>query len=232
MNGNQKFEMQCTDFDALLTDALDGLLQGERLAGFERHRAQCPACSLAFQEARSGMDWLHALDEVEPPRNLLHNVIAATSGAALSNSTAILPRKSWFAQFKDRWLPKFAGVMTPRFAMSFGMAFFSASMLMSVAGVRPMDLRHLDLTPKGIRKTYYETEARATRYYENMRLVYELQALGHQLKKAAETPEPKPEESKPDRQGNDPARREQNYSRHDQDQILAGLTHYRIILRG
>jgi hypothetical protein len=232
MNGKEKFEMQCTEFDALLTDALDGLLEGERLARFERHTAQCPACSVLLQETKSGFDWLHALDEVEPPLNLVHNVIAATTGAeAEAGAPAIMPRKSW----KERFLPKVALVMTPRFAMSFGMAFFSLSMLMSVSGVRVTDLRHLDLTSKGIRKTYYETQARATRYYENIRLVYEIESRVRQLKKAATTPESKDQESKPEtnpNQSKDPDRREQNYSRHDQNEILADLTKCRITLRG
>ena len=236
MNGDQKFEMQCSEFDALLTDALDGLLQGDRLVKFERHTAQCTACSLLFQEAKSGFDWLHALDEVEPPLNLVHNVIAATTGAeTVSGAAEMMPRKSWLAQAKERWLPKFAPVMTPRFAMSFGMAFFSLSMLMSVAGVKPGDLRHLDLTPKGIRKTYYETQARATRYYENIRVVYEIESRVRQLKKAATTPEQKTQEPKPEtnqNQSKEPDRREQNYSRQEQNQVLAEVVRSRNEVRG
>ncbi len=236
MNGKEKFEMQCTDFDVLLTDALDGLLEGERLAGFERHKAQCPACSMLFQEAKSGFDWLHTLDEAEPPLNLVHNVIAATSGAEVSSAAPeMLPRKNWLERMRERFVPKLATVMTPRFAMSFGMAFFSVSMLMSVAGVKPGDIRHLDLTPKGIRKTYYETQARATRYYENIRLVYEIESRVRQLKKAATSPEPKTQESKPEtnqNQSKDPDRQEQNYSRHDQNAILATSDRHRMNLRG
>lgn len=236
MNGNQKFEMQCTDFDALLTDALDGLLEGERLAKFERHKAQCSACELLFKETKSGFDWLHTLDEVEPPLNLVHNVIAATTGAEqASGAIEEADRKSWFERLKESVLPKFAPVMTPRFAMSFGMAFFSVSMLMSVAGIRPGDLRHLDLTPKGIRKTYYETQARATRYYENIRLVYEIESRVRQLKKAASTPDQKSPESKPEsnpNQSKEPDRREQNYSRQEQNQVLAEVARHRIVLRG
>jgi hypothetical protein len=235
MSSNEKFEMQCTDFDALLTDALDGLLEGERLARFERHTAQCPACSLVYEETKSGFDWLHSLDEVEPPLHLVHNVLAATTGdAVVSGAPEIAERKSWLGQMKERFLPRFAPVMTSRFAMSFGMAFFSISMLMSVAGVKPGDLRHLDLSPKGVRKTYYETQARATRYYENMRFVYELQAWGRQLKKAASTPEQKNQESKPEQnqnQSKDPDRREQNYSRQEQNETLADVARVRIPVR-
>ncbi|ABF40031.1 putative transmembrane transcriptional regulator [Candidatus Koribacter versatilis Ellin345] len=235
MNGNGKFEMQCTDFDALLTDALDGLLEGERRARFDRHKAECSACSLLFQETKSGFDWLHTLDEVEPPLNLVHNVIAATTVAQVMGVTDVAPRKSWLERMKEAFLPKFAPVMTPRFAMSFGMAFFSISMLMSVAGVKPGDLRHMDLTPKGIRKTYYETQARATRYYENIRLVYQMEAFGRQLKKAATTPADQKQPSKPDVNENrsqDKDKREQNYSRQGQNEILAQIDRCRVSLHG
>ena len=44
--------------------------------------------------------------------------------------------------------------------MSFGMAFFSITMLLGIAGFHMSDLRHWDLSSKGIMKTYYDTEAR------------------------------------------------------------------------
>ena len=235
MNGKGKFEMQCTDFDALLTDALDGLLEGERLARFESHKAECPACALLFQETKSGFDLLHTLDEVEPPLNLIHNVIAATTGAEVQGVTEVAPHRTLVDRLKEAFVPRFKPVMTPRFAMSFGMAFFSVSMLLSVAGVKPGDLRHMDLTPKGIRKTYYETQARATRYYENIRLVYEIESKVRQLKKAATTPaenknEPKPESN--ENRSKDRDKQEQNYSRQEQNQVLALKDRCRINLRG
>ena len=72
--------------------------------------------------------------------------------------------------------------------MSFGMAFFSITMLLGIAGFHMSDLRHLDLSSKGITKTYYATQARMLRYYENMRLVYEIESRVRDLRRAA-TPE-------------------------------------------
>jgi hypothetical protein len=78
----------------------------------------------------------------------------------------------------------FAPIATPRFAMSFGMAFFSITMLLGIAGFHFADIRHWDLSSKGIRKTYYETQARVMRYYENMRLVYEIESRVRDLRRA------------------------------------------------
>ena len=47
--------------------------------------------------------------------------------------------------------------------MSFGMAFFSITMLLNVAGFHVTDLKHVDLSTKGIQKAYYTTEARVVR---------------------------------------------------------------------
>jgi hypothetical protein len=80
----------------------------------------------------------------------------ATSGVALGKATA---RATW-GERVGRWIdtvvsPVFAVARQPRFAMSFGMAFFTLSVTLSIAGVRPKDLLHVDLRPSAIRRNYY-----------------------------------------------------------------------------
>src|SRR5271167_4984335 len=153
--------MQHVEFEALVAEALDGSLHGSTLAAFEVHQASCPACRLLLDEARAGMHWLKALDETEPPRNLVHNILAQTIGALPSEHAVVKPRgEGWLEKLKGRLAPMFAPIATPRFAMSFGMAFFSITMLLGIAGFHFADVRHLDLSSKGITKTYYETQAR------------------------------------------------------------------------
>jgi hypothetical protein len=83
--------------------------------------------------------------------------------------------------------------------MSFGMAFFSITMLLGIAGFHMSDLRHLDLSSKGIMKTYYDSQARIIRYYENMRLVYQIESRVRDLKRAA-TPENNLDKKQPPQQ--------------------------------
>ena len=71
MYGESKFDMQCTEFDALLTDALDGALTGEKLTSFERHKTGCQSCGLLFSEAEAGLGSLKSLEEVAPPKMLV-----------------------------------------------------------------------------------------------------------------------------------------------------------------
>ena len=211
--------MQCVEVEALLADAIDGTLHGSTLAAFEAHRDSCPACRTMVEEASRGMHWLKGLDEVEPPRNLVHNILAQTIGQIPEPRPVLAPKgESWLERLKGKLSPMFAPVVTPRFAMSFGMAFFSITMLLSIAGFHVADLRHVDLSAKGITKAYYSTQARVVRYYENIRLVYEIETRVRDLRRVA-TPQNKQEEPAP--QNNQPKsddqqdkdRRNQNYNR-------------------
>ncbi len=186
MQGETQSGMQCVEVEALLAEALDGTLQGSTLAAFEAHQKSCAACRAMLAEAKAGMSWLKGLDDAEPPRNLVHNILAQTIGALPSEHAVPTPRgEGWLEKLKGRLAPVFAPVATPRFAMSFGMAFFSITMLLGIAGFHFADIRHLDLSSKGITRTYYETQARVMRYYENMRLVYEIESRVRDLRRAA-----------------------------------------------
>src|SRR5208283_446781 len=219
--------MQCVEVEALLAEALDGTLHGSALAAFETHRESCPECRKMVEEASTGMHWLKGLDEVDPPRNLVHNILAQTIGQIPEPRAALAPKgESWLERLKGKLSPVFAPVVTPRFAMSFGMAFFSITMLLSIAGFHVADLRHVDLSAKGITKTYYSTQARVVRYYENIRLVYEIETRVRDLRRVA-TPQNKQEE--PTQQKNQPKgdyqqdkdRRNQNYNREVGQPVLA-----------
>ena len=140
------------------------------------------------------MHWLKGLDEAEPPVHLVHNILAQTIGALPSEHQVVPVRgEGWLDRLKSRLAPIFAPVVTPRFAMSFGMAFFSITMLLSIAGFHASDLRHVDLSSKGVVKAYYSTQARVVRYYENIRLVYEIESRVRDLRRAA-TPATKQED--------------------------------------
>ena len=218
--------MQCVECEGLLAEAIDGALHGSTLAAFEAHQQSCAACRAMVEEATAGMHWLKGLDEAEPPLHLVHNILAQTIGALPSEHAVVSPRgDGWFDKIKGRLAPIFAPVATPRFAMSFGMAFFSITMLLSIAGLHLSDLRRLDLSSKGVTKTYYSTQARVIRYYENIRLVYEIESRVRDLRRVA-TPEKQQEEPTPKNQPKsdnrqDKDRRNQNYSRDGNQPELA-----------
>ncbi len=80
MAGETKNGMQCAEFDALLIDALDSTLTGTKLESFQAHARVCAVCGPLFAEADAGRRWLKSLAEVEPPANLVHNILVATTG--------------------------------------------------------------------------------------------------------------------------------------------------------
>ena len=231
MPGETHNGMQCKEFEELLFDALDQSLTQAKRDRFEAHARACNKCGPMFAEIEAGQHWLKSLQEVEPPANLVNNILVATSGiesyrlqdAAVSAKPALGERiREWMDSFL---LPVWSTVRQPRFAMSFGMAFFSLSVALSVAGVKPGDLRQADLSRNGLRRTYYTTTARVVKYYENIRLVYEIESRVQEIKKATTPAESTPKEREKNRKDNTSGqpepRQERNYSRDENQPVLA-----------
>jgi hypothetical protein len=115
--------------------------------------------------------------------------------------------------------------------MSFGMAFFSLTITMSLAGVKLGDLRHADLRPSAIKRNYYETTGKVVKYYENIRFVYEIESRVREFKRATTPVEPAPQEEQKDQHhrndntsGQPEPRQDRNYSQEGDQPILASLT--------
>src|SRR5271165_5715623 len=69
----------CGQWETLLADALDGTLRPEDEATFSAHMAACVNCTVLFEEARQGREWLDFLsDEPEVPAGLLDRILAQT----------------------------------------------------------------------------------------------------------------------------------------------------------
>ena len=229
--------MQCNEFELLLTDAIDGVLTGTGLDRFQAHAGGCKACGPLLAEAEAGRNWLKGLTEVEPPASLVTNILASTTGVDTQrlrvNARSSQGRISWWEHIQGSLSgyiePIWATVRQPRFAMSFGMAFFALSVGLTVAGVKPADLGQISLRPSAIRHTYYTTHARVVHYYENVRVVYELEALARQVKRNVAPAEPSRRESQPAKPKDDKndttqqpeQKQERNYSQIDDHLILA-----------
>jgi hypothetical protein len=185
MNKEFQNEMTCSQFETLLAEGLDGTLEGGLHAAFDVHGQTCPACGPILAEAREGMLLLAALPEMEPPRNLVHNILAATSLAEVKTGAA--PAKV----AKQGWMDRLhiPVMLQSRFVTSFCMAFFSLSLTLTLAGVKVADVTKLVMHPTELRKNvvmqYTQVEAKVERYYDNMRLVVEFEARVRNLRKAA-----------------------------------------------
>ena len=240
MAGQQDNRMHCAEFDALLSQAIDGTLAGERLATFEAHGRDCKLCGPLLQEADAGRTWLKSMAEVEPPEDLLTNILLRTSGVLTRQRAGQRVTTSWMDRVGELasaiFSPVVAVARQPRFAMSFGMAFFTLSVTLSLAGVKLSDLRHLDLRPSAVRRNYYETQGRVVKYYENIRFVYEIESRVRQFKQAAtpaEQPREQPQNDNNDRKdkekdknntsGQPEQKQERNYSQEGNQPVFASL---------
>jgi len=217
MSQNTQNTMQCTEFEALLMEGVEGTLEAGQMAGFRAHASSCQVCGPLFVDALAGYQALRTLPTLEPPVNLVHNILAATSEVEAK------PRAGgpgWLAGLRQRMAPVFVPLMQPRIAGSFAMAFFSVALLANIMGFQMSSLRHVDLRPSAIRaaatRQYYQTSARVARYYDSMRFVYEVESRLREFKAALPAPEPaKPREQKKERKNGDtskhPEQQEQNY---------------------
>jgi hypothetical protein len=225
--------MICNEFDALLADMMDGLLTGARLESFREHSKVCSNCGALFVEAEAGRNWLKSLTEVEPPAGLVENVLASTTGIASGRLGApaltTQPRVSWLERVQA-WAsglaePVWGTIRQPRFAMSFGMAFFALSVGLTVLGVKPADVRQISLRPTALRHSYNMTQARVVRYYENIRFVYEVESRVREFRRSVTPAEPGPakttKEHKNDTSKEPEQKQERNYSETENHLILA-----------
>jgi hypothetical protein len=118
------------------------------------------------------------------------------------------------------------------------MTFFSVTVLLNVAGIHLTGLRAADLRPSAIQenltRTYNETTARAVKYYENIRLVYEIESRVREIRNATreeerqeqrqQQPEKQDRKYRDDNRSGKPDQKQEHYSRRAEPVMLAGTS--------
>jgi hypothetical protein len=231
-------QVECTEFEALVSDALEGRLSPARKESFEAHRRVCGVCGPLLADVQAGQQWLRSLGAVEPPAHLVHNILAATSGVVSTRPLAATrdgsttpfgerAREWWDSLSASFFGPVAAFVRQPRFVMSFGMIFFSFSLALSAAGVKPKDVAKVNLRPSALRHAYNDAQIKIVKYYDNIRFVYEIESKVRELKRANTPAQPSPEEQKKNRKndtsGQPDQRQDRNYSQEYNQPVLAAL---------
>lgn len=188
----------CAEWEALLADALDGLLNAQEQVAFDTHKSHCAACAELYDEAQKGRQWLEFLSvEPEAPAGLLEKLLSETGpGVTAGNRLAtagnviavpapvILPemRRNGFLATLNRF--------EPRLLMTAAMAFFSIALTLNMTGVHLSELRLSDLRPSMIRSIVERRLTTAStpviRYYDHLRLVNEVQDRMRELRRATE----------------------------------------------
>ena len=106
--------IRCDEWESLIADALDGTLSAADAAAFTRHQNECPLCSQMLKETQQGKAWMEYLTaEPEVPADLLHKILARTSGAqqpgVVAPAMSLPARPTWrrvgcprFARYSSR----------------------------------------------------------------------------------------------------------------------------------
>jgi hypothetical protein len=162
--------MNCSDFEILLCDYIDGTLDAARKREFEIHLHECGACSELARDAMGAVAFMGRAAEATPPPELLTKIAFAIPSGGLR-------RKGGLKSALTGWLQP---ILQPRYVMGMAMTILSFSMLGRFAGIEVRQLKPSDLNPTRVWTAFDDRVHRAwergVKYYENLKLVYEVQS--------------------------------------------------------
>ena len=175
----------CEQTEARLSDYLDGLLPPAEQTAFDLHVNACERCTPLVASVSHVLGTLHTLEPVEPSPQLVNSILTATLGP-----------QSW--RNAKRWLRTF---QSPRFiygAVSVAATFI---VILAASGFFSHKPKLADLYPATIYRNAdrqaHLVYARGTKFFSDMRVVYEIQSRLPQdnerpLTRESTTPQPSP----------------------------------------
>jgi hypothetical protein len=180
-------ELRCEEWEALLADALDGMMPAAESASFESHSHSCAACAGLLAQSREGQEWMRFLHfEPEAPADLVDRILGRTSGAVADRPLAVYGAPIPAGGPSVLPLPRRRFVWDTRLMMTAAMAFFSIALTLNLAGVQLTHLKLSDLTPASIEsnltRQFYGAKSQLVRYYDNLRFVYEVESKMRELR--------------------------------------------------
>src|ERR1700722_7142816 len=176
--------MTCAELEILLCDYVDGTLHAAGRIALEDHLSSCAACKQLSEDVTGVTAFFERVPQAEPPAELLTRILhhAPLGAGAVAERLPSDPRPSWFKRvFRGLLHGGFTqGWLQPRYVMGMAMTILSFSMLARFAHIEPRQLRPSDLDPvkvwQGIDDHSHRVYDRAMKYYDNLRLVIEIQS--------------------------------------------------------
>jgi len=165
--------MTCAELEILLCDYVDGTLRASERAALESHIAGCSACAQLAQDVAGVTAFIETVAPAEPPAELMTRILHhAPQGRQVEGGGA-----SWTKRLFGGWVQS---VLQPRYVMGMAMTILSFSMLARFAHIEPRQLRPSDLDPvkvwQGVDDRAHRAWDRGVKYYDNLRLVIEIQS--------------------------------------------------------
>lgn len=175
--------MNCADAENLICDYAT-LSPAERLE-LERHLGECAGCAELARDAAAALAFIGSAAEVDPPPELVTRILfdAPWSKARRGGRAT-------------RWLTELlGGFLQPKFAMGMAMTVLSLSIMARlvtpVRQLRPADLRPAEVW-SGIEDRAVRTWARSVKFYDNLKVVYQIQTMLKEWQQQDQQAQPAP----------------------------------------
>lgn len=176
--------MTCLELDPILCDYVDGTLQSEQRPEVELHLSLCAECAELARDSAALLEFLERVPAVEVPHSLVTRILQQTP----LQPVVTMPARGIFHRLIGRWLEP---VMQPRMVMGMAMTILSFAMLGRFAGIEARQLRPADLDPVKVWESAEDRVHRswnqAVKYYESLRIVFEVQSRLRELTDSEET---------------------------------------------
>jgi anti-sigma factor RsiW len=173
--------MDCAEFESILADYVDGTLGATERAAVELHAATCAACRQFMAAVTGAVKILDRVEEVEPPAELITRIAYRTPHGRTRDELDV---PGFWAELKQKWLTP---LLQPRLAMGMAMTVLSFSMLARCTGVPVQHITQMDLKPghalANLEDRFLRTKERLLKNYENLRVVYEIEARLNEMEK-------------------------------------------------
>ena len=160
--------MNCAEIEILICDYVDGTLPAEQKSAVETHLAGCPACAELARDSAAAVAFIETAAEVEPPPELVTRILF---DAPWNKGRVKSGVRHWLSSL-------LSPILQPKFAMSMAMTILSLSILarfvMPVRQLKPADLEPAKVWA-AIEDRAYRAYARTVKFYENLKVVYQIQ---------------------------------------------------------
>jgi anti-sigma factor RsiW len=111
--------VNCSEFETLLADYVDGTLGSAERTALEQHASGCPDCAELLRDVRGALHFLERVPDITPPAELITRIAyLAPSG----RTRHPLDRPGLFSKITAKWLQP---LLHPKLAMGMAMTILS-----------------------------------------------------------------------------------------------------------
>ena len=172
--------MTCAEFEILLSDYVDGHVTVEQRRAVEAHADDCANCRQLLRDVFQAVSFLENVEAVTPPPELITRIVYQAPQGKIRDA---FERQSFWRGAFSKWLQP---ALQPRMAMGMAMTILSFAMLGRCTGIQVQQIKASDLSPaflwNNLEDKGYRVWDRTVKYYENLRLVYEVETRLKELR--------------------------------------------------